>query len=64
MPPPLRALLPDDAVDAASISCLGRQLQLLIANGDLQFVTGIAWQVNARIVWLIEEQSEPIDQIA
>lgn len=53
-PAPLRALLPEDAVAEASVGGLGRQLQLLIAQGDWEFVRGIAWQVNARVQWLTE----------
>jgi hypothetical protein len=58
---PLRALRPEDAVASPCAACLGRQLQLLIASGDLEFVHGIAWHVNARVLWLLEPtDDEPV----
>jgi hypothetical protein len=53
-PAPFRALVPEDVVESPCAACLGRQLQLLIASGDLEFVNGIAWHVNARVLWLLE----------
>lgn len=51
---PLRALQSADATEAPTGHELGTQLQLLIAQGDDDWVQGIAWQVNHRIRWLIE----------
>jgi hypothetical protein len=53
---PVRALLPTDANPEATIDSLGRQLQMLIAQGDSEWVRGIAWQVNHRIQWVLERE--------
>lgn len=54
----VRLLTPEDAVVVPTVAGLGRQLQLLIAAGDAEFIRGIAWQVNARVQWLTESQDE------
>jgi hypothetical protein len=56
--PPFRVLIPEDALDSPAVAGLGRQLQLLIAQGDVEFVRGIAWQVNARVIWLLEPRGD------
>lgn len=60
LPPggPFRMLCPEDLADPHSTKCLGRQLQVLVAQGDVEFVRGIAWQVNARVRWLLEVQED------
>jgi hypothetical protein len=37
---------------------LGYQLQMLAAAGDDDWLTGIAWQVNHRVQWLLERERD------